>query len=109
MKVSNFDVKAVATLDDVKRFLSQTVSQIATILNSKITFVDNFDSRSVDVTFSSPAIDVAVDHNLGRLAISYIPQMLSTPMIIYTGQTAPNGNTIYLRSSAAGTATIMVS
>jgi hypothetical protein len=108
MKISNFDVKSVATIDDIKRFISNTITQIINIVNGKITFKDNFDGASISTTFSSANVDTPVVHNLGRNAIGYILVTASASMSVYTGSQAGNTTTIFLRSNNPGSATLLV-
>jgi hypothetical protein len=108
MKISNFDVKSVATIDDIKRFISNTITQIINIVNGKITFKDNFDGVSVGASFTAANTDTPVVHNLGRNAIGYILVTASAAMSVYTGSQAGNTTTIFLRSNNPGSATILV-
>lgn len=108
MRIANFDVKAVDSIDDIKRFISQTVAQIITIVNGRITFADNFDGKAIPVTFSALGVDTAVVHNLGRLSIGYFIINASAPMSIYNGSQASTESITYLKSNNPGSATILV-
>lgn len=108
MRVNNSDVKAVETIDDVKRYISQTMSQVVQILNGKLTFQDNQDARIVSVNFTSSGVDFPVNHNLGRQAVGYFLVTASSPMSIYNGQTASTDANLFLRTNNTGSATILV-
>src|SRR6267142_6463697 len=99
MRVTNFDVKNVTSLDDVQRFISQTITQIVTIVNGKATFTDNIDCRLVNVTFTASAVDTQVTHNLGRTTVGYFLTGSSTPMSIYIGVNTGNINNIFVRTN----------
>lgn len=84
------------------------MAQVVTIINGKIAINDNLDSRLVNVTFTSAAVDTQVTHNLGRIAIGYILTVSSAPMSIYNGVTAGDSNNIFLRTNNPGSTTILV-
>lgn len=108
MKIANFDVSNVGSIEDVKRFISQTMAQVITIINGRITLADNFDGKIVSASFTAVNTDTAVTHGLGRTAIGYILVTASAAMSIYTGSQAGDGTTIFLRSNNPGSATILV-
>jgi hypothetical protein len=108
VKINNLEIKAVDSIDDLKRFISQVMNQITTIFNNRITFADNFDGKSVSVSFTQSGVDTAVVHGLGRAAIGYFIINASAPMSLYNGSIASNDSILFLRSNNTGSATIMV-
>ncbi len=93
---------------DQVRFISQFFDQLKQLLNGGLTFVDNFASKNVSVTFSAIATDTAVAHGLGRVPTGYLVIRKSASMVVYDGAAVWTASSIYLKSSATGTITVMV-
>ena len=96
--------------DNDKRwgFVSQFLDNIKELLNSGLKFSDNFDARIVSATFAAANTDLSVGHSLGRAPSGYVVLSLSASMIVYTGASAWTSSTVSLKSSAAGTASLLL-
>lgn len=96
--------------EDVDRWnlVSQFFDQVKTIINNGLKFSDNFDGKIINVTFSSANTDTSVAHGLGRAPAGYIVTSLSASMVIYNGSTGSSSTNLILRSSAAGSAGLIV-
>lgn len=108
MKISaSHDVSNVID-SDLRRFLTAFNSQVVQVMNGNIEFNENTKSQKVSVVFSSANTEVAVGHGLGRNPNGYILVGATAAMSLYDGSSANNDKTLYLKSSASGTAQVMV-
>jgi hypothetical protein len=108
VKVDNQEVKTVTTLEDLKVNVSKTMTELIQLVNGKISFSDNFDGRIASAAFTSMGVDTQVVHGLNRIPVGYIVCKANAPLSVYDGSRASDNNNIYLRSSAVGTANILV-
>lgn len=87
----------------VTRFLKLLVTQF----NGNVQFTQNIKSSSLlTAKFTAANTDLVITHDLGQLPVGYLVVGLSAAMVVYTGSVAWTSNTICLRSSVVGTATI---
>lgn len=103
-----FDLSNLGTSDDFNRYGSQSIKQIIDVINGKLNFQDNIESQIVSVSFGTANQDVSASHSLRRVPTGFIPVGLSAAMIVYNGSTSNTDGIIYLRSSAVGTAQVLV-
>lgn len=94
--------------ENVKRFTSLALDQIQQILNNGIMFSDNFDAKQLNVTFSAANTDTAAIHGLGRVPGGYVLVGANAAMSVYDGASASTSQVLYLKSSATGTARLLV-
>jgi len=106
-KVTDMDT-STAQPSEFQRYSSIQMQNVVTILNKGIQIRDNFDCTIADVEFASANADVEVSHNLSRPPLGYFAVGLSAAMIIYTGSVPANSSKITLKSSAAGSAKIVI-
>lgn len=93
--------------EQVQEYVDKFCNNVVEVVNGGLDF-GNFNGKSMSVTFSSANVDTAVPHNLGRVVGSYLVLSCSAAMQIYNGTAQSTGAILYLRSSAAGTAQIIV-
>lgn len=108
MKITNSSDLSNIKQEDIPRFLSAVLTQISAILNAGATFQDNFNAQIQSVVFPTANSEVPLRHSLGRVPSGYLPLTLSAAMILYNGSTGNSDSAIYLKSSAIGTATVLV-
>lgn len=108
MKVTIPDISQQDELPDLKRFTAIALQKIVDALTQNLTFSDNFNGKIVGATFSVSNTEVAIAHGLGRVPTGFIPTLPSAAMSIYNGTTAWTTSNIYLKSSAVGSAQILV-
>lgn len=108
MKIDGIDVSNVKTWEELQRYAAILFRQITTVLNNGIVFGDNFNAKIVSVNFTAANSDVSFSHGLGRAPIGYISIGNSAAMQIYNGSAANTTDIMFLRSSAIGTAQILV-
>jgi hypothetical protein len=93
---------------EFKRFLVLFLTEVKLAVNGNLNFVDNFGAREVSVTFSAANTDTRVDTGLKNVPTKYIVQGTTAAMSIYDGTLSPQPGVIFLRSSAVGTARLLV-
>jgi len=109
MKLEGFD--AFANLDkpeDIARFLQIMGKNLGAILNGGLIFHDNFRGQELDVTFPTANADLSISHKLGYMPTGYLLTRASVAMRLYDGSRPFTRDTIYLKSDAAGTASIII-
>lgn len=94
--------------NDMPRWLTIFLSEVKRALNNGLNFSDNFDGRVLEVTFSAANSDQIVNTGLRRIPQNYIVINRSANMTVYNGNAASSVGTIYLRSSAVGTARLLI-
>lgn len=94
--------------EEVQRFVDIALSQIAQILNGRLTPADNFDCNILTITFSSANTDVSASHTLGREPVGYYCIGSTTATTLYDGSSANTAGLIYLRATVATTARVLV-
>lgn len=94
--------------ESLKKFLALLAEQLVTVLNGNIDFQTNFNCKMLSVTFGAANSDAAVSHGLGRVPTGVLEYSKSAAMIIYNGSVPNNQSVLYLRSSAVGTASVIV-
>ena len=94
--------------EEIKRFATIVLAQIVGAVNGNLTIQDNILGQQASVSFVSANTDTAISHTLNRQVTQYLVLNRSTNMVIYDGATAANNTTVYLKSSAIGTATVFL-
>jgi hypothetical protein len=103
--VTNLDAKA----DDEKFRLSlaKFVEQVAFIINGNLSITD-LKVEKYSVNFPTALEEIGVSHNLGRVPVGYLVIGKSANMNVYNGVNNWTMKSLFLRSDAAGVATILV-
>jgi hypothetical protein len=94
--------------EEIPRILTLFADQVVQIVNGGLEFSANFNAKTVSITFASANTDTSVGHGLGRTPAGYLVTSRSANMVIYDGSVANNTSTLILRSSAPGTASVLV-
>lgn len=105
--VSNFDTSNTDQ-KNFQRYSSKQMQDVVRILNKGILFADNFDGSIVTANFTAANTNLSLTHNLNRIPTGYVALSLSAAMIIYSGTTESSETQITLKSSAVGTAVILI-
>lgn len=108
MKVSKIDTSNLKTYDEFSRFAARIFDEIQTILNSGITFSDNFKAGSVTASFTSTNTELVVLHGLSRIPVGYILIGSDAAMDVYDSGTANTDTALFLKSNATGNARLLV-
>lgn len=108
MKLNYADLSNLKLDADLLRFLSQAFKQISDIVNGKLLFTDNLDIQIISCSFTAANQSSQFSHSLNRVPTGYITVGASSAMIVFSGATANTASLIYLQSSAAGTAQVLL-
>lgn len=103
-----FDLSNLKDQDDITRYMSQSFKQIVSVINGGIEFEANMNVKVLSCIFGVVNSNTAFDHTLERVPSGYIVITNSSGMIVYDGSTANTDKVIYLRSTVAGTAKVMI-
>ena len=104
-----FTLSNSATLQEIIRFASISISKIQTIVNGNVDLIDNGANQILSFSFSKAGFDVGVAHSLGTVPRGYIQIGSSnTALTLANGATPNSTSTLYLQAGSTGTATVMV-
>lgn len=90
------------------RYCAKFCNNVFDIINGKLEYDQNILSKTVDVTFVTPNVDVQVFHPLAKIVTQYIPITKAVACDVYTGNGEPTINYLFLRSTVATTVTIVL-
>lgn len=97
------------TWEGLRRQTQILATKLEELLNNGINFKDNFQSQSISVAFTAADTDLQIAHQLNIVPTGYLVTNKSVSLDVYNGSSNIFNKTfITLRSSAIGTATIMV-
>ncbi len=103
------DFSKIKTAEEFQRFVSIYLAELSSVINGKLEFQDNIKCQIVGVSFEAGATDLAVPHSLGRVPTGYmVTRLFSGGVMIYDGNEAWTDTTIYLRSSGATGAEVLI-
>ncbi len=104
---SKTNVSNIQTLEELRRYTSISLSDIANAINGNLTFSENLQIQAIDVTFLTANTVSTVPHGLGRVPLMWISGNMSTNSVIYQGKAA-DASFLYLAASAASNVRILV-
>jgi hypothetical protein len=93
--------------EKIPEYLEKFASDVTQKVNGQLDF-SNMNTQIISVNFSTANVSQAFPHTLGRVPKGYIPHGQSFNGNIYNGTNGNTATKIYLRSSAVGTANIMI-
>lgn len=92
---------------EVPRYTEIWATEISRILTRGLDFQSNFDASTVEATFLAANTDTIISHGLKRAPVGYIVTASNAAMAVYSGSGVTDDQVISLKSSSAGTATIL--
>lgn len=101
------DVERVKT-EELARYTSIFLTQVVEALNNNLSFVDNFNAKTLTVSFTAANTDVAIIHGLGRVPQGYIQVGQNAATSVYDGASANTAQLLYLRASATANVRLVV-
>lgn len=107
-KIKVPSVSEVKSWEDLRRFQDVLNQEVVSAINGRISFTENMDENVIQVTFASANTDTVLNHTLKRIPVGYLPVNQSVAMQIYTGAGTATTTNFYLRSTVAGTATVLL-
>lgn len=100
------DLSNIKDVDNVVRFYSQAIQAINQTVNGNLEFL-NMISAQLTFVFTG-ANEIGMAHGLSKIPSGYIDYGKSADIRIYDGTTPNTVDTIYLRSTGAGTIRVLV-
>lgn len=102
------DMGNVKSLRDIIRYITVFAKDLIENINGNLEFDSNIKSSTIEVTFASANVEQGIRHGLKRIPTGYIVKRASVACSIYDGGTKNTSDAIFLKSSAAGTVTLIV-
>lgn len=102
------DILNLTEPEEIARFCSNAFREIQQIINGNISFEDNFRGKTVEVTFTVINQDTRIEHGLGYVPTGYIVTTKDVALNVYDGAADTTSSAIFLRSTLAGTANILI-
>jgi hypothetical protein len=106
--INRYNIQNAKDSDEAIRWISHGLKSFFEILNSGITFNDNFDSSTQTVVFSDTNTEKIIDHGLGRVPVGYFKIGSSVALTIYDSGTTWTKKKIFLKSDTIGTAKVII-
>lgn len=94
--------------EDLARYTSIFLTQVVEAFNNNLSFDENFNAKTLSITFGTANVEVASIHGLGRVPSGYFLIGSNVAMSIYDGASANSASLLYLRASASGVGRILV-
>lgn len=94
--------------EEFQKYVTLALQDIVRQVNGGLDFQSNFAGQLLSVIFTAANTNTSLGHSLGRVPAGYIITSLSASMVVYTGSAAWTSSTINLKSSATGTAGVLV-
>lgn len=107
-KIQSGSTISLVKPEELTRYITQFLNEVVQVVNGRLEFNANIRGNFRDVSFTAANTNKAVSHGLGRTPQGYIVTKLSANMVVYDGSSDNNEDTIYLRASAIGNATIFI-
>lgn len=104
-------IQDLSNVDDdaqFRRYASQSVAGIISVVNGQLTFDDNINTSTVAADFTAANTEIKIGHGLGRAPTGWIVSMPTVAMQVYKGDTDDTDTNIYVKSSAIGKCGILV-
>lgn len=109
MKISTAEsFTNVGTWEELRRFSTIFAGQVAQILNSNVSFKDNFLASTITYVFTLANTTVGLEHKLGVIPTGYIMVSTTAAMSLFDGNQANTDKILFLQSSSTGTAKVLV-
>lgn len=93
---------------EIARFMTIFSGNVGNILNSGISFADNFKGQLLTCVFPSANTDTVFAHQLNAVPTGYLSLGQDAALIVYDGTNVFQRDVVTLRASAAGTARVFI-
>ena len=108
VKLTKINIGSTTDPVELSRLMAIVVDQLNTLLNAGLLFSDNFNAKFTSVTFSQADTEQRIEHNLGRVASSYLVLNNSANAVVYSGVSENSNQFLFLRASAPCTVSLMI-
>jgi hypothetical protein len=107
-KIQGFvDLGQIKTPDEFIRHGSQAIQSTVDVVNGKLEFDSNLNTKTITVTFAQANTDTPVTHNLGRVPGGYLPGKRSVNCSVFDGTKQDTTTVSYLQCSQPATVTLI--
>lgn len=103
---SKTNLSTVASLEDLRRFVSIALTDIATQINGKLIFGQNVSAQVIPVTLALNT-PTQVPHSLGRVPLMWVAGSFNTSANVWETQ-GPSDSSLYLEADANVTLSVLV-
>jgi hypothetical protein len=90
----------LTTIEDLGRFVSISLSDIIDAINGRLGFIDNIQSKLVDVDFNLVNTNIEIHHGLPFVPNGYFVVQANAPVSVYSGDGDATSTIIFLKSDA---------
>lgn len=109
MRISSpSQLQSVENFEQLRRFVTIYLTELTRLINGNLNFGENILNSPAVVTFPAAGQDVVVPHKLGFIPNGYLVSKRSDNFVIYDGAQANTNEVLYVRASAAGTASLII-
>lgn len=105
---SVLNLGALNSWEDLRRYCSDSITQIITVLNGRVSVTENLETSLVSATFIAASSTITITHTLQKIPDGYIVVGKSANFVVFDGNKTNTDAVIYLQASAAGTARVLV-
>lgn len=105
---TNFQNVSEAQPKELPRFIDIFAQDVVNVVNGNLEFGTNVKTSLISAAFTSANTDATFNHSLGKVPTGYLVAGLSASMVVYAGSNASTNKTITLKSSAIGTASLLL-
>lgn len=102
------DLSNTQTLDDFKRFASPVIEDLVTVVNGRLSFIENCETFAGTCAFTAANSEIRVRHDLGRAPNGYFVGKRSANITVFDGVSANTNNFLFVQASGVGTVTLLV-
>jgi hypothetical protein len=95
-------------MGDLSRFVTQFQNNVLDVVNGNLTFGENIKSQLAPVSFGAANTEVQIGHTLKKVPSGYIVAAASVAMQVFNGTSANTSEFLYIQSTAAGSAQILI-
>ena len=109
MKIQTVSISNAASIEDLRKHVSSSMSSVTQAVNGNLNFKDNIASAMVQVTFPDANVQISVGHKLGFVPSGYSVIRSSSPgLVVHDGTTPWNTSYIFVAANQAGAVTLLI-
>ncbi len=94
--------------EELAKFLDLFCQDVVSVVNGKLDFSTNFNSKLISITFGAANVNTSANHGLGRVPSGYIVTSATAATSVYNGSMPNTSSSINLMASAAATVGLLV-
>jgi hypothetical protein len=95
------DVGNVESIENLRRYLQQTLSLIVETINGNLELNDNIKLKIVEINFVESNVDTSIAHGLNKIPTGFIQIGSNVASIVYSGVRPADSQFLYLKSNVS--------